>query len=722
MGHLDQYGKEIRSNRPITDEIATVENDIFRDYIGNVQMNPDKVIKSEAGGKGIELFEDLLRDAKVSSTLQTRRLAVTGKEWQIAPASDKRDDVKRADYVTQVLKAMNLDAYRRSALSGLVLGFKPAEILWDYSEGDIFIKSVVPKASRRFVFDLQGNLRLLTLGNMVEGEALPDRKFQVFTNPSDNGSPYGDGLGRPLYWPVWFKKNGIKFWLIFSEKFGSPTPWGKYPPGATKEDKQKLLDACEAMQQESAIITPDTMSIQLLEAARQGSINTYKELCDFMDGQIAMVMLGHTGTSQSTPGKLGSEDAAIDIREDYIKSDSDLLCEGENNQLVKWVCDYNFPAPSRNGYPKVWIRTEAETDLKALADRDKIVLVDMGMASRVPERYIEDAYGIPLAREGEAVIGVPQPAQNPFDGRGLIDQTQRDAMNPAPTLMRECSCGRHHDFADNPDQEWVQRYMERLQPMLGKAKKAAIAEIENWLRAQTTPPPIEEFVSQVQGILGASYGVVDTAAIADAVSEIYPMAMSASAPTAKISFGGSDLRAMDFIQNLDGMYVSRWVQNPDAVANVKDFLTQHYFENGADLFGRTSPESIQKFRDLFGQRLGELSDAQIQRIIDTSVQRTRNWAATNQLHRAGVQEIKIVEPTGECDFCSKMNGRTLNVATAYKLMQDHMAMTPDKYDAFLKQNAQDNPPTVANCQNYVDQGMLPPYHPHCHGRVIKKVS
>ncbi|MBI5634869.1 MAG: DUF935 family protein [Nitrospirae bacterium] len=428
----------------ITDEIATAEKDIFRDYMGRTLNNPDKVLKSESGGKGIELYEDLLRDARVGATLQSRRLAVTGKEWRVDPATDKRQDAKIAEYVSQVLKAINLDAYRRAALSGLVLGFKTSEIIWDYSEGDIFISRIIPKASRRFVFDLDGRLRLLTIANMVQGEELPERKFQLFVNPSDNGSPYGDGLGRMLYWPVWFKKNAIKFWMIFADKFGSPTGVGKYPPGTPKEQQQVLLDAVEAIQQESAIVIPSTLTVELLEAARQGSVNTYETLCDFMDRQIAMVMLGHTGSSESTPGKLGSEDMAKEVREDYVKADADLLCEAENNQLVRWIVDYNFPNVGRNGYPKVWIRTEPEENLKPLAERDKILLVDMGMGKRVPETYISETYGVPLAKDGEATIDVPiqQPALS----------SQSSAISNDPAQMAEASMTKRF----SPDQQNIE--------------------------------------------------------------------------------------------------------------------------------------------------------------------------------------------------------------------------------------------------------------------------
>jgi len=390
--------------KPITDEIAGIEKDIFHDYIGKTILNPDKVLKSESAGKGIELYEDLLREAKVGSALQTRKLAVVGKEWEVLPATEKRQDVKIAEYVKEVLKSINYDGYRMAALSGIVLGFKPAEIMWGYSEGDVYIEKIIPRASKRFVFDKDHKLRLLTISNMIEGEELPDRKFQVFVNPSDNGSPYGDGLGRLLYWPVWFKKNAIKFWMIFAEKFGSPTTIGKYPQGTSKEQQDALLAALEAIQQETAIKIPDNMAIEYLEAQRAGTVNTYESLCDYMDRQIAQIILGQTLSSEI--GSSGSYAAARiheEVRKDYIKADADNLCEAENNQLIRWIVDYNFPPPDRrHGYPKVWIRYEEEKDTKPLAERDEI-LARMGVP--IPLSYIYQTYAIPEPKKGEEIVG-----------------------------------------------------------------------------------------------------------------------------------------------------------------------------------------------------------------------------------------------------------------------------------------------------------------------------
>ncbi len=111
-------------------------------------------------------------------------------------------------------------------------------------------------------------------------EDLPDRKFIVFTyGSSDN--PYGNGLGQKLWWPMWFKKNGIKFWLVFLEKYGMPTALGKYPPGTPPDQQAALLDALDAIQNETGIKIPETKAIELIEASRQGTA-TYGEMCEYI--------------------------------------------------------------------------------------------------------------------------------------------------------------------------------------------------------------------------------------------------------------------------------------------------------------------------------------------------------------------------------------------------------------------------------------------------------
>lgn len=676
--------------KPNMDEIATVEKDITQYFLGKVLINPDKVLSSEAKGEGLQLYRDLERDARVYSDFLKRRLAVTGKEWDVEPASDDAADVEIADFVKKNFEGIGFDRACGELLKGILLGFKPLEIMWDYSEGDIWIKEFKGRNPKRFTFDKQNRLRLLTWANMIEGEELPDRKFQILQYDLEDDNPFGIGLGQKLYWPVWFKKNGVKFWAVFAEKFGMPTAVGKYPSGTIKEKQDELLNALKAIQSDIAIKIPDTMAVEFLEATRTGSIATYKEFCDFWNQEITLAILGQEASTVGTPGKLGEETTREQVRQDIIKADADLLCEYLNQQSVRWVVDYNFPGVTE--YPKLWKRTEPEQDLKPLAERDRIIVREIGLPTA--KKYFYDSYGIPEPQPDEEVVVPPAAGPAPL---GFADPV-------------EYRTGLHRASRKFAEPDWVAEYMTRLQPSLKNVKADALKQIEEWLRSQSSPPSEEIFLSKIQTILGSAYQGIDKAAVIDAVSNIFS--------TFKGVFGGADVRAINFLGNLDHFYLSKFIDNPDAQAVLQDFLKKQYLERGAGLFGRGDPALIKEMQNLLSQNLTDLEGYQINRIVDTGVVRIRNWAHISQLNDAAIAEIEIVEPTMECPFCAQMNGQVIQVDVAYKNMMDQAGMTPDEYQQFL----QDNPPSLDGIENYMDQGMLPPYHPHCRGRIIKRVT
>ena len=708
--------------KPDPQQIMTAENDITRNYIGKILLNPDKILTSEAGRKGIEIYEDMLYEARVFSEMQKRKLAVIGKEWDIEPASDEAQDVKVAEFVEEVFKKFSYDTARQTLLSGIVTGFKPAEVMWDYSEGDIWIKSLNGGSPRRFVFDLQGNLRLLTWGNMIEGEEIPDRKFIVFRNPSDNNSPYGDGLGRPLYWPVWFKKNGVKFWAVFLDKFGQPTPWGKYPTGTGEGDQTKLLDALKVMQTDQAIITPDTMTVELLEAARASSVDSYDKWEKFWNDAITFIILGQTATTEGTPGKLGSEEARSDIREEIVKSDADLLSECQNDFLIPWLCDYNFPG--LKAYPKVWVRTEPPEDLEKLSKVHQVVLPWL---DDVPKSFIHETYSIPTAEAGEEVLTIEKASPLPF-GFAERKKHRNPSLSPnltpppfSPSYVKrgkgELLRGEQRGiklFASFAEQDWVDFYLSNISGSLKNIRGDALATIETYLRSQSAPPSEKEFISKIQSILGDAYKQIDKTAITESIAGIY---QAVKGIEAAIGFGGADIRAINFLSNIDHFYLSKFIDNPDAQAKLMEFLKTRYLEGGEGLFGTGDPATIKEMQNLLAQHMTDLEGYQINRIADTGVQRVRNWAHISQLNDAGIAEIEIVEPTMECPFCSMINGKIIQVNVAYANMINQANMTPEEYEAFLE----DNPPSLEGIEDYVDQGMLPPYHPHCHGTIIKRI-
>lgn len=430
--------KEKTAGKPALNEAAGIEKtDITAGYLGGtVYQNPDRTLQRQGAGLGMELYERVLRDPHIYACYQTRFLAVTGCERQVLPGAETPAAQRAAEFVQMVLDAVPLfDQVLFQLLHGVHYGFRIAEIMWEYSEGDVWVQSIISRRSKYFAFDIHGNPRLLTIASPIYGEELPERKFQRFVYPGGDDNPYGEGLGQRIYWWDWFKRNNTKFWVLFNEKFGSPTPVGKYPPGATDEQKKKLLEVLRSIQQESGIIVPENQVIEFLEAQRTTTVNTYQDFLSYCDEQISKCILGQTLTTEV--GDTGSYAAAKthkEVKDEIVRADADLLCCYLNSELVRWICDFNLPGLRREEYPTLWIKTEQGEDLNTAIDRHlKIArMVD------VPKSFIYQTYDVPEPKEGEPVVVLGPGAEAPMEGGNTAPQeTQAFSEGDAAVVLQQ---------------------------------------------------------------------------------------------------------------------------------------------------------------------------------------------------------------------------------------------------------------------------------------------
>jgi phage gp29-like protein len=172
---------------------------------------------------------------------------------------------------------------------------------------------------------------------------------------------------------VLFKRQDIKFWLTFADKFGSPTLKGTYQQGSNSQ-KQELLDAMAAISQDAGIAIPQGVVIELLDASRSGSTDNYEKLAKYMDDQISEAVLGETLSTNARGGGLGGTGAANvhnEVRMELVKADADLLAGTLNRTLMQWLTDYNMPGATP---PTLNYIVEEQTDLLARAQRDVALL------------------------------------------------------------------------------------------------------------------------------------------------------------------------------------------------------------------------------------------------------------------------------------------------------------------------------------------------------------
>jgi len=375
---------------PELKEIASVERDwTFPIYMG-VLINRDDTLLQRGGGKGLKIYDDIERDAHAYSVLQKRKLAVIARPWEVKAASDKPLDVQASEIVKAQLAALNFDQVTLDLLDALLKGFSVGEVMWRIDGAQLVADRMIVRDQRRFIFDSKYALHMLTRENLVTGELMPERKFIVHSFGAKDASPYGFGLGNKLFWPVFFKRQDITFWMIFADKFGSPTAVGKYPPGASPDDQKKLLAALAAIAQDAGIIVPEGMVVELLEAARAGAIDTYEKLAKYMDDQMSECVLGETMTTSSRGSGLGQGGQAQvhnEVRLELVKADADLLSGTLNRTLVRWISEYNVPGATP---PAVWRIVEEAKDLNAQATRD-VNICNMGFRPTLD--YIKETYG-----------------------------------------------------------------------------------------------------------------------------------------------------------------------------------------------------------------------------------------------------------------------------------------------------------------------------------------
>jgi SPP1 gp7 family putative phage head morphogenesis protein len=407
---------------PITrGEIAAVRGryDLVS-MLGIDTSNPDQQVQHF----GIEFFEQMeMKDGHYRGRLNARKDAILKDPWDVLPASDDPLDIEIAEFVKWNLA--NLEGTfkqdLREMLDAVAMGFSVSEIIWADDvllAGDFAGKRPLkalhhkPPGIWRFLTDKYGTLKEDGFCTAVEGSLtptpMPREKFVHFIYDSKYENPYGRGLASTCSWYIWFKKNGLKFWLVFLEKFGSPTPKATTPSGSSKEITDRVDELLRTLQNSTGIRLPDGVDIAFLEAVRRGDAG-YQLMLDYCDKQISQAVEGETLTSNVGEGGSGSR-ALGEVHERGKTATDEATRENLEvtvaAQVVNRLVAHNYITER---YPKFAFISPRET-AEVTPDTLK-VLGSMGLP--IGENWAYEHYGIPKPSEGERTLIAPAPSPAP---------------------------------------------------------------------------------------------------------------------------------------------------------------------------------------------------------------------------------------------------------------------------------------------------------------------
>lgn len=342
--------------------------------------NPDPILKAQGGG--IKVYREIV-DGHLDAVRDKRYMAVTSRPWSI---DGSKGDLKKAKFVEDHLFGLGLHKSMKQMMDALAYGYQVHEIIWDVVDGVLLPVAIKDKPQEWFRFDEQGYLKLMTRnGSFLD---LPPRKFLVTQHQATATNPYGKAIMARCFWPIAFKKGGLKFWMIFVEKFGHPKVIGKTPSSATEIEKRNLLKMLAGLVRDAVAVIPENGGVELLET-KFGGQQPHPALVKWADSEMSKAWLGETLTTEQSAngGTRALGEVHNEVREAYAMDDAGMI-EEVMNQLIRWIYELNWPSDKH--IP--WFNIQLPEDLQlGRLDRDKR-LHSMGL--RFNGSYFVDTYGI----------------------------------------------------------------------------------------------------------------------------------------------------------------------------------------------------------------------------------------------------------------------------------------------------------------------------------------
>ena len=375
-----------------------------------VMPNPDPVLK--ARGQDIQIYRELEVDAHVAACIQSRKAGTLSLEWMVS-VNGTAAESPEAKFLKEVFGDMDLRRTIQDILDAPLYGHQELEIYWrpihSVHSGRTFIvpTQVIGKPQEWFAFDRHGTLRLKKRG-VPAGVIPPARKFLVARHNNRYLNPYGMPVLSQCFWPLTFKRGGVRYWVEFMEKFGNPYVIEAYEPGAgNTKTVQHRAEELNDMVANAVIVHSKGSEIRFETAATSaGSGTLHREAAMFFNSEISKSILSQTLTTEmGDTGSYAASNTHLQVRQDVVDADT-IMVEHALAQLCSWIVELNFGRTALA--PRITLYEEKDVDEKR-ASRDSTLAGTNQI--RFTKKYWMREYGfadddidVPGANDGAAVL------------------------------------------------------------------------------------------------------------------------------------------------------------------------------------------------------------------------------------------------------------------------------------------------------------------------------
>lgn len=453
--------KKNQSKRPLTTRIAVREMFDKNSSYPSSGLTPQRLAhifrEADAGDtyRQMELFEEMEeKDTHLSSQLQTRKLAVSGLEWEIQPFSEDERDQQIAEFVSRQLESFdNFDEIIVDMMDAVGKGISFLEISWGYDNAATIIEDIEWVHPKKFFWDsMTDEIKVRTL-ERPEGMELPDNKFVIHQYKARSGHPSRAGILRVVSWMYLFKNYDLKDWVSFCEVFGMPLRLGKYDPSASDDDKEALMKAIIELGSDAAGMIPSGTSIEFVEANKTSTVDIYEKLARYCDEQISKAVVGQTLTADSGGGSYAQGKTHDNVRHDLTVSDSRSIATTIRRDIIRPLVFYNFGIDRE--LPFIKFEYEDTDDLKELAEVYS-KLSESGL--KIPTSHIYKKFSIPKPESGEEVLRNTSTTIN----ASQVQQTELKALKDNTSTSQN----KVDELADAVTKHSQRMFQEMYEPIL----------------------------------------------------------------------------------------------------------------------------------------------------------------------------------------------------------------------------------------------------------------
>lgn len=391
------------------------------------------LVNGERGDLGVQadLADDMEEgDAHLFAELDKRRGAVTRLEWSIEPPKDASAAEKSlAAEVAEWFDEIDVETVLADATDAILKGFAAQELFWDVHER-VMLPSFVARPQRWFTVD--GTRETLLLRNpaadpgqansasqhvnhaalpapTVNGEPLRPMSWWVHRHRAKSGYVARGGLLRVLAWPYLYKAYAQRDFGEFLEIYGLPLRIGKYPTGASDQEKMALLQAVTSLGHNAAGIIPMGMALEFQNAA-QGQRDPFLAMLQYCDAAESKALLGQTlSASEGQNGTQALGTVHNEVRHDIRDADCRQIGRSMRELIERMVRVNKGDLPGVRR-PSFELDTGDAEDLKAYAEHLP-ALAKSGM--RIAVDWVHEKLRIPVAKAGEEVLSGGEPPVPP---------------------------------------------------------------------------------------------------------------------------------------------------------------------------------------------------------------------------------------------------------------------------------------------------------------------